>query len=196
VETINKGFDIQKKSLQRKNPSPLISATEKSTIQMAQSGMETEFSAEKLPLVIDSFQDDVQLLLSIDEVKRIYQSGQKEVARAELLKIFSDPNDEKIIHLARTHSRFDPEWNPVNRIYDFRYGRNGMAEKLALETIKTNPASESASQAAAMAFIASGKHEKALPILEVLSFSESKDVNLLRILADCYDKNRRCKFIS
>ena len=192
MDTVTKGFDLQKRSLQGKtanNSNQIHLVDETVSSQGTQDSNDENFDSVKQTHHIDHFTDEMELLTSLDQVKKIFQKGQKELARAELQKLFSDQSDETIKRLAGFRSKFDPEWNPVEIIYDFLDMEEvELAEKLAAETIRNNPASESANLAAAMALVASGKYAKAQPILEVLSFSESKDINLLRVLADCYEK--------
>jgi tetratricopeptide (TPR) repeat protein len=130
-----------------------------------------------------------QPIAAIRQAKKIQEAGNPELAKLECEKSFTTEEDDPIKSVIDFQPRFNPNWNPgdlVNTLSDL--GARSEAMNLASKLQLKNPASLSASAAAADNYYAVSRFAEALPLFEYISFSGDSSAETLRKLAECYSK--------
>ncbi|MBA4374667.1 MAG: hypothetical protein C0401_00650 [Anaerolinea sp.] len=125
----------------------------------------------------------VQLL----RAKLIHQAGNSELAKTECENALICNNEKTVKSLVQYQPRFNPGWDPTEPVLSLLdMGAIKEAAKLAKVLLAKNPSSCVINHLAARALLKSNNHQDALPVLELLSMSGDRSIEINRSLAECY----------
>lgn len=190
IDTISSGLRIQKLSIfdQTGNKLELEEGIAKININNPEILQELS-SVGYIPSNNDVKAATQHPVAMLQEAKKLFEAGNKELARLECEKSLTGEKFDQLNQLVNYQPKFNPNWNPGDVVSSLlEMEAIDEAVNAAKTLLEKNPASLKSNQIAAEAFIAAQRYSEALPLLELLSKSAIGSIESERTLAECYKR--------